>query len=191
MNRFGVFAAVMLLVVAAVAADRYFSRQQSSGQPGIHGANTAPKDVDWGGVSDSWSNGVISVRIESVEIRKVSYPSLTNRGDVEFSHDDCLVLKLIVENVSDGRKVDVTHWMYQESHPVALDGTGNQYKRDRSLAATRIENDNRWKWSLYPGDVARQTLAMQRPVSAQGEINLSLPPAHEGGENVYLKFRLD
>jgi hypothetical protein len=126
-------------------------------------------------------HGDVVVRVTSVTIDFVK-----GRTFREFSSQEKLLLiRLQIDNVSDGRKLDYKSW--SDSHSILADeaaqltdSLNNRYKRVTFGIASSIEGQVDSE-SIYPGKSINDLLVFEVPVEKAEYLRLELPAKNFGG----------
>jgi hypothetical protein len=149
-------------------------------------------------IADEWINAstdgaqtpLASVTVVSAKVAVAQYPNPYSARSMMETKSPVLQLRVVVENTSEGKKIDFATWRLRSSfdeRASLTDGAGNTYRMvsDDDMRVGEAVNFA----SLYPGETATDTLLFERPVSADSELFLTLEARWEEGGSK-LRFRI-
>jgi hypothetical protein len=130
------------------------------------------------------ADGDIIIRVSDVRIEK---PHLTDfLGDASRAVEEALVITLVVENHSGGRKLDFRSWTDGLASafgngPALKDNFGNAYRRINYGSNTIAQVDG--SGSIYPGKQRTDAVVFELPVDTATELELVINARNIDSEN--------
>lgn len=142
---------------------------------------------EWASYGSSVIVGDAKITLTGGRVGVAEYPNRYNRELTSRTREPVLQLTLRAENTSATRKVDFSTWRLGstlgEDRVTLRDELGNRYRPigDEDIRVGDAVNFA----ALYPGDIARDTLLFERPVSAARSLFLELKGGAVKEEGVF------